>query len=168
MENLHPIKMIIDSYKGRYTLGDKLQQHATHRSDKSLRVYLRIFVKIVVSATEFCRSNMLQKIKSDRICVTCRGNKILLQRQRFFHKISPVHPKWFVSMMCCHNMLQQLVARPVLMEWSVAMTCCCNLSPSVYRPLSLGTLFSFNKILELYSFWKECLQWVTLSALDLG
>ena len=41
--------------KGRYTLGDKLQQHvaATRCSDKSLRVYCRIFVKIVVAATEF-------------------------------------------------------------------------------------------------------------------
>ena len=28
------------------------------------------FLKIVVSATEFCRGNMLQKIKSDRICGT--------------------------------------------------------------------------------------------------
>ena len=129
---------------------------------------LEYFCKNLCSATEFCRSNMLQKIKSDRICVTCCGNKILLQRQRFFHKISPVHTKWFVSMMCRHNMLLQLVARPVQTDWSVAMTCCCNLSPSVYPPLSVGALFSFTKILEMYSFWKECLQWVTLSALDLG
>ena len=71
---------------GRYTctLGDKLQQHvaaidhsmctgratrqqgeATRRSDKSLRVYWRIFVKIFVSETEFCRCNKSQKIKSD-------------------------------------------------------------------------------------------------------
>ena len=59
--------------KGWYTLGDKLQQHVAtaRRSDKSLRVYWRIFVKIFVSATEFCRSNTLQKIKSDRICATC-------------------------------------------------------------------------------------------------
>ena len=42
--------------KGRYTLGDKLQQHvaATRCSDKSLRrVYWRIFVKIFLAATEF-------------------------------------------------------------------------------------------------------------------
>ena len=129
---------------------------------------LEYFCENLCSATEFCRSNMVQKIKSDRICVTCRCNKILLQRQRFFHKISPVRTKWFVSTMCCHNMLLQLVARLVRTEWSVAMTRCCNLSPSVYRPVSVGTLFSFTKILELYSFWKECLQWVTLSALDLG
>ena len=59
--------------KGWYTLGDKLQQHVAtaRRSDKSLRVCWRIFVKIFVSATEFCRSNTLQKIKSDRICATC-------------------------------------------------------------------------------------------------
>ena len=37
-------------------------------------------MKIFVSATEFCRSDMLQKIKSDRICATCRGDKLLLQR----------------------------------------------------------------------------------------
>ena len=44
-----------ESFKGRYTLGDKLQQHvaATYCSDKSLRVYWRIFVKIFVAATEF-------------------------------------------------------------------------------------------------------------------
>ena len=67
------------------TPGDKLKQHVamTRLSDKSLRVYWIIFVKIYVSATEFCRSNMLQKIKSDRICATCCGDKILLQRQRF-------------------------------------------------------------------------------------
>ena len=74
----------------RYTLGDKLQQHVatTRRSDKSLCVYWRICVKMFVSATEFCRSNMLQKIKSDRIYATCRGDKILLQRQRFSQNLS--------------------------------------------------------------------------------
>ena len=45
---------------GRYTLGNKLQQHvtATHCSDKLLCVYWRNFVKTFVSATEFCCSNM--------------------------------------------------------------------------------------------------------------
>ena len=59
-----------------------MHQHVTmtRRSDKSLRMYWRIFVKIFVSATEFCRSDMLQKIKSDRICATCRGDKPLSQR----------------------------------------------------------------------------------------
>ena len=37
-------------------------------------------MKIFVSATEFCRSDMLQKIKSDRICATCRGDKPQSQR----------------------------------------------------------------------------------------
>ena len=41
---------------------------------------LKYFCENLCSATEFCHSNMLKKIKSDRICVTCRGNKILLQR----------------------------------------------------------------------------------------
>ena len=72
-------------------------------------------MKIFVSATEFCHSNMLQKIKSDRICATCRGDKILLQEQRFY-KISPVHTKRFVAAMCRRNMLLQLVAGPVHTE----------------------------------------------------
>ena len=81
-----------------------LRRHiaATHRSDKSLRVYWRVFVKVFLSATEFCRSNMLQKIKSDRICATYRGDKILLQRQRF-SQISPVHSKRCVAATCCCN-----------------------------------------------------------------
>ena len=38
-------------------------------------------MKIFVSVTEFCRSSMSQKVKSDRIFGTCCGNKILLPRQ---------------------------------------------------------------------------------------
>ena len=63
----------------------------THCSDKSVCAYWRIFVKIFVSSKEFCRSNMSQKIKSDRICVTCYGNNIPLHRQRFSQKFSSTH-----------------------------------------------------------------------------
>ena len=58
--------------KGRYTLGDKLQQPvvATRRIDKSVHVYWRISVKIFVSSREFCRSNMSQKIKSENLCAS--------------------------------------------------------------------------------------------------
>ena len=52
---------------------------------------LKYFCENICSATEFCRSNMLQKIKSDRICVTCRGNKFCCRDIKDFHKISPVH-----------------------------------------------------------------------------
>ena len=114
-----------------------MHQHvATRRSDKSLRVNWKIFVKISVSATEFCRSNMLQKIKSDRICATFCGDKILLQRQRFSPNFSSTH-EVLVPAICRCNKLLQLVAGPVHTELSVAATCCCNLSPSVYRPLML-------------------------------
>ena len=129
--NVEPGSVV--SLKGRYTLGNKLQQHVatTCHRDKSLRVYWRIFVKIIISAYhEFSRSNMLQKIKLDRICATWRGNKILLQRQRFY-KISPVHKKQLVTAMCHLNMSLQLVARPVHTEWSVAANCCCNLLPTL-------------------------------------
>ena len=52
---------------------------------------LEYFCENLCSATEFCRSNMLQKIKSDRICATCRGDKILLQRQRFSQNFCSTH-----------------------------------------------------------------------------
>ena len=54
-------------------------------------VYWRNFVKTFVSATEFCCSNMLQKIKSGTICASCCGDKILLQRQRFTQEFSSTH-----------------------------------------------------------------------------
>ena len=52
---------------------------------------MRIFVKIFVSAREFCRRNKTRKIKSDWICATCCGDKILLQRQRFSQNFSSTH-----------------------------------------------------------------------------
>ena len=106
--NVEPGSVV--SLKGRYTLGNKLQQHVatTRRSDKSLRVYWRIFVKIIISAYhEFCRSNMLQKIKLERICATWRGNKIPLQRQRFLQNI--LQYTWSNLSLRC-----------------VTSTCCCN------------------------------------------
>ena len=122
-------------FKGRYTLGDKLQQHgeATHRSNKSLRVYWRIFVKIFVAATEFVAAtsrtdsvwfDFLRLVAATKFCC---GDKD-------FHKNSPVHTKRFVAATCRLTLLLQLVARPVHMEWSFAATCCCNFSPSVYWP----------------------------------
>ena len=72
-----------------------------HVTAKLLRVYWRIFVKIFVTATEFCRSNMLPKIKSDRICETCCGDKILLQRQIFSQNFSGTH-----EAICCCNLSQ--------------------------------------------------------------
>ena len=46
-----------------YRSQDKVNHHvaATHRSDKSLRLYRRIFAKFFVSTTEFCWCNMTQK-----------------------------------------------------------------------------------------------------------
>ena len=71
-----------------------------------LRVYWRIFVKIFVSATKFCRRSMLQKIKSVRICMWD-----LLRRQSSSSSVvetkisrnSPVHTKRFVAGMCRPN-----------------------------------------------------------------
>ena len=77
---------------------------------------------------------MLQKIKSDRIYATCRGDKILLQRQRFSQNLSTIHevidrcdvsPRHVAAtsrrtcthgVICHRNMLLQLVAGPVQTE----------------------------------------------------
>ena len=97
-----------------------MQQHvaATHRSDKSLRVYWGNFVKIFVSSTEFCRCNNLHKFCQIWFFATCCCDKILLQRKRFSQNFSSTHE--------------------AICRCDVSSRCCCNLSPSVYRPLSLG------------------------------
>ena len=100
---------------GRYTLGDRLQQLV------ALLVYWRIFVKVFVSTTEFCRRKMLQKIKSDRIYATCCSDKILLHCQRFFTKLlqytqSDLSLRVVVAT-CCHNWLLDVIChRKVLLQ----------------------------------------------------
>ena len=56
--------------------------------------------------------NKSYKIKSDWICLTCGGNKILLLRQDF-HKNSPVHTQSDLSL---HRVVQ-LSTRPVHTQW---------------------------------------------------
>ena len=73
---------------------------------------------------------MLQKIKSDRICATCRRDKILLQGQRFFSKflqytrsdLSRQHVAATSRPTCTHGVICRR-------NWLL------QLSPSVYRPL---------------------------------
>ena len=80
-----------------------------------------------VTATNrfMCTGEFLWLVAATKFC--CRGKD--------FYKISPVHTKWFVAVMCHHSMLLQLVAGPVHTEWSLSATCCCNFLPCVYRPL---------------------------------
>ena len=64
-------------FEGRYTLGNKLQRHvaATNRT-----CVLKNFCE------NLCLSNRilsLQQVKSGRICATCCGDKIFLQKQSF-------------------------------------------------------------------------------------
>ena len=129
------VRKKISFLKGRYTLGDKLQQHvaATRCSDKSLRVHWRNLWKSLslqqnfgaaTSRTDSVWFDFLQLVAATKFCC---GDKD-------FHKNSPVHTKRFVAATCRLTLLLQLVARPVHMELHVAATFCCNLSPSVYRP----------------------------------
>ena len=110
--------------KGQYTLGNKLQQQVTATDHsvctglvtscsnslqrQSLHVYWRNFVKIFVSATEFCHRNKSHKFCLIWFFATCCCDKMLLQRQRFSQN-SPVHTKWFVAVTSGRDMLLQLV-----------------------------------------------------------
>ena len=77
---------------------------ATHHSDKSLRVYQRIFVKIFVSTAKFYCHNKLHKFCLIWFFATCRRDKSLLQRQRFSKKFSSI-PK-----AACHHVRTNLHA----------------------------------------------------------
>ena len=81
-------------------------------------------MKIFVSTIEFCRRNKSHKIKSDYICATFCGDKILLLRQRFPSN-SPLQTTRFVPATC-------------------RATCCINLSPSLIprRPRSFAVPFA--------------------------
>ena len=68
-----------------------------------------------VAATSHRKSNQT------KVCAPCCGYKILLQRQRFWQKLSSEHE----AICRCHVMLQLAAVR---MMWSVAAMCCCNLS----------------------------------------
>ena len=77
---------------------------STRCGDISLRVYWRIFVKIFVSATEFCRCSKSQKFCLIWFFATCCCDLIPLRRQRFSPK-NPVHTKRFVSAICRRDLL---------------------------------------------------------------
>ena len=88
-----------------------------------------------------CCSNMSwQHVTKNQIrqnlCNLLR-RQILLQRQRFFYKNSPVHMKPFVAEMFCSNVLLQLVAQPAHTELSVDITCCCKLSSDLHTQSDL-------------------------------
>ena len=63
----------------------------TSCSEKSLRVYWRIFVKFFVAATEFCLRNKSHRFSLIWYFATCCGDKILLRSQSFLQKFSRTH-----------------------------------------------------------------------------
>ena len=83
-------------------------------------VYRRIFVKIFISASGFCRHNKLHKIKSDWISATS-CDKILLWR-RSSQKFSSTH-KAFFHCNVSHNLSPDLNTRSYLLLRCVTATC---------------------------------------------
>ena len=112
-------------FKGQYTQGDNLQPHvtATHHSNKSLCVYWCIFVKLFVSATEFCHCNRSLKFSLSWFFAT----RVASKRQRFSQKFSSSY-----EAICHCDVLLQLFAQPVHKGWSVAMICFWHLLPQRY------------------------------------
>ena len=88
---------------------------------------------------EFCHSNLLQKIKSDRTCVTCCRNKILQQRQSFSQNFSSTQ-----KAICSCDVSPQHVAATSRLTCTHGMIC------SVYRPLCLQC-FPLNLRLDTQS-----------------
>ena len=114
--------------KGPYTLGDKLQKRvsATRCSDKSFRVYWRIFEKIFVFATEFCRSKVSQKNQ-------IRQNLYdLLRRQKFCCRYKDFHKKFSSTRdaFCHSDVSPQPVAttsRPICAHGVICLLVCSDL-----------------------------------------
>ena len=132
-------------FKGQYTQGDKLQPHvtATHHSNKSLCVYWCIFVKLFVTATEFCHCNRSLKFSLSWFFATCVATK----RQRFSQKFSSSY-----EAICCCDMLLQLLAQPVHKGWSVAFMCFWHLLPSEFLPYETVTAQCRFCCAHIYSF----------------
>ena len=61
-------------FRGLFKRKRLLRRLATHGSDKSLLLYWRIFVKIFVSAAEFCRCNESHKFRLIWLFATCFCN----------------------------------------------------------------------------------------------
>ena len=114
------------AHKGRYTLGDKLQQRvaakdhsmctgpATSCSNK-LRRHVAATNRFVCAGEVWWKSLSLQQ---SFVAATSRTNSVWfdflwLVAETDFHKNSPAHTKRFVAATCRCNVLLQLVAKCV-------------------------------------------------------
>ena len=93
---------------------DQLQQQgeATRRSDKSLRVYWRIFVKSLSPQQNFVAATSRKKSSQTEFVRLVAATKFCCS-DKDFHKNSPVQTKRFVAATCRRDMLLQLVAQCV-------------------------------------------------------
>ena len=143
------------------TLGDKLQQQVaetdhsvctgpatscsnmyvlvTHRSDKSLRVYWRNFVKIFVPAIEFCHRDKSHKFCLIWFFATCCCDKILLQRQRFSQKFSSTH-----EAICRCNVLSRHVAATCRLVCTDLKNSQAYVFPAQVNPVQLRSIYKGN------------------------
>ena len=117
-------------FKGRYTLGDKLQQQvaATDHSvcSGSATSWSNMLRRHIAATNRFvCTGEILWKslsLQQNFVAATSRTNSVrfdflqhvaatkFCDRDKDYHKISPVHTKRFFAETCRHDMLLQLVA----------------------------------------------------------
>ena len=109
---------LLSPAKGQNTLGEKLQQESAVSEWQISLCALENFVKIFVSATEFCHHNKSQK-----------RNQIEFVQLVIATKFPRTHKAILRS-----NVLLQLATQPVHKEWFITGTGCCNLSPGVFQP----------------------------------
>ena len=144
--------------QGRYTLGDKLQQHAA-----------ATYHSMCTGRATSCSSKVRRHVAATN-CFMCTGEFLwisLSPQQNFVAATSRKKSNQTESVrlvaatkFCCsgkdfHKFLQYTLSDLSLQR--VAATCCCNLSPRVYRPSEKSsdektqnsTTFSTSRILLL-------------------
>ena len=112
---------------------------------------LEYFCENLCSATEFLsQQNVAKNQIRQKLCDLSRQQNSVAETKIFFTKFLQY------TVICLHDVSPQHVAATSRQTLTDGVICHHDLLPSGYRPLSLGALFSFTKMLELYSFWKEC------------
>ena len=169
-DNTHVTRLIctVLSYKGRYTLGDKLQQQvaATDHSmcrgpstscSNTLRRHVATTNRLVCTG-EFLRKSF--SLQQSFVAATSRTNSVWFDFLRLvvvtklccgdkdFHKNSPAHTKRFVAATCRCNVLLQLVAKCVP---TLIMTPFASYFPSYYKKANVRRLAGITLLVVFLS-----------------
>ena len=133
----------------RQNLSDLLRQQILLQRQRFFYQNSRVHTKPFVAG--MFRSNVLLQLVAQpahtelSVAITCccklspdlhRQSDLLLRLVA-----ATCSPTYTHGVICCQDLLLQLVTRNVHTECSVATTCCCNLSPHVFWPLQVKIMF---------------------------